>query len=340
MSQSESSSSRARHILVVGGAGYIGAHAAKALRGGGFVPVTFDSLVYGHEDAVRWGPLERGDLADPAAIAGVFAKYDFAAVMHFAAYTYVGESVADPEKYYLNNVGGTLNLLRAMRAANVRKIIFSSTCATYGEPVTMPMDEDHPQRPVSPYGWTKLMIERVLADYGRAYDFRSICLRYFNASGADAAGEIGERHEPESHLIPLAMTARAGGARLRVLGDDYPTRDGTCIRDYIHVTDLARAHMLALERLLAGGASAAYNLGNGEGASVREVLDVIERVTNGPVPHEIAPRRDGDAAVLVARATKAAEELGWKPSCSDLRTIIETAWAWHRSRASAVAPST
>jgi UDP-arabinose 4-epimerase len=321
---------RSKQILVIGGAGYIGAHTAKALRGGGFVPVTFDSLVHGHEDAVRWGPLERGDLADPSALARVFSKYEIAAVVHFAAYTYVGESVVDPEKYYLNNVGGTLNLLRAMRVAGVRNIIFSSTCATYGEPVQMPIDESHPQAPVSPYGWTKLMIERVLTDYGRAYDLRSICLRYFNASGADADGEIGERHDPEAHLIPLALAARAGGTPLRVLGDDYPTPDGTCIRDYIHVTDLARAHVLALRRLLAGGASAAYNLGNGEGASVREVLDAIALVTNGPVPHEIAPRRAGDPAILVACASKAAEELGWKPECSDLHEIVRTAWAWHQ----------
>jgi UDP-arabinose 4-epimerase len=297
------------------------------------VPVTFDSLVYGHEDAVRWGPFERGDLADPTALARVFAKCDVAAVMHFAAYAYVGESVVDPEKYYLNNVGGTLNLLRAMRVANVRRIIFSSTCATYGEPVRTPIDESHPQVPVNPYGWTKLMIERVLSDYGRAYDLRSICLRYFNASGADADGEIGERHDPETHLIPLALAARTGGAPLRVLGDDYPTRDGTCIRDYIHVSDLARAHVLALERLLQGSPSAVYNLGAGEGSSVREVLDTIARVTDGPVPHEIAPRRAGDPAVLVAHAAKAEADLGWKPECSDLATIVRTAWAWHQSRA-------
>ena len=321
-----------QNVLVVGGAGYIGAHAAKALHAAGFVPVTFDNLVYGHEEAVRWGPLERGDLADPAAMASVFAKYDVAAVMHFAAYTYVGESVSDPEKYYVNNVVGTLNLLRAMRASGVGRIVFSSTCAIYGEPVTTPIDESHPQRPASPYGWTKLMIERVLADYGRAYDLRSICLRYFNASGADAAVEIGEQHDPESHLIPLALAARSGGAPLRVFGDDYPTRDGTCIRDYVHVTDLARAHVLALERLLAGAGSDAYNLGHGEGYSVREVLDAIARVTGGAVPHEIAPRRDGDPAILIACATKAAKHLGWKPECSDLDGIIRTAWAWHLAR--------
>ena len=319
-------------ILVVGGAGYIGSHAVKELNRQGYETVTFDNLVYGHRDAVKWGAFEEGDMADETRLRELFTSHEIAAVMHFAAYAYVGESVTDPEKYYFNNVAATLNLLKVMREFGVNKFIFSSTCATYGEPQVVPIPEDHPQNPINPYGMSKLMVEKVLADYNRAYGLKSIAFRYFNAAGADPDGEIGERHDPETHLIPLVMEAILGGRKLKIFGEDYPTADGTCIRDYIHVVDLARAHILGLERLLAGGESAVYNLGNGNGYSVKQIIETTEKVSGRKVPYDVAPRRAGDPAALIGSAGKAITELGWKPEFADIDRIIETAWNWHRSR--------
>lgn len=318
-------------VLVVGGAGYIGSHCVMELAQRGYDVVTFDNLSTGHRDAVREGRFEHGDMADNARLREVFRRYEFAAVMHFAAFAYVGESVTDPHKYYQNNVANTLNLLSAMREAQVDKFIFSSTCATYGEPAEVPIPETHPQNPINPYGRSKLMVERILSDFEPAYGLKSVVFRYFNAAGADPSGEIGERHDPETHLIPLVFAAAKGGPRLKLFGTDYPTPDGTCVRDYIHVTDLATAHILGLERLLAGGAGGAYNLGNGNGYSCRQVVESVERVTGLSVPFDAAPRRPGDPAVLVGTARKAIEELGWKPRFADLDTIVDTAWRFHRS---------
>jgi UDP-arabinose 4-epimerase len=327
-------------ILVTGGAGYVGAHGCKALAAAGYLPVVYDNLVYGQEQAVQWGPLERGDLADSQRLDAVFARHRPSAVMHFAAFAYVGESVADPGKYYRNNVGGTLSLIEAMVAHDVDKLVFSSTCATYGEPDEVPIREDAPQRPINPYGKSKLMVEQILADFERAHGLRSVMLRYFNAAGASPGGEIGECHDPETHLIPLALDAVAGqGPGLTVFGDDYPTPDGTCIRDYIHVDDLAAAHVLAVEHLIAGGASRAFNLGTGKGISNREVIDSVAQVTGKAVPHRFGPRRPGDPPVLVSDAARARNELGWVPQSSDINTIVATAWEWHKSAALVGAPA-
>ena len=322
-----------RDILVTGGAGYIGAHACKALAAAGYRPVAFDNLVYGHREAVKWGPLEDGDIADRNRLDAVIDRYDIVAVMHFAAFAYVGESVTDPGKYYRNNVVGTLTLLEAMRDRAIPSLIFSSSCATYGIPDAVPIRESEKQSPINPYGQSKLMSERIIADFGAAHGIRSGLLRYFNAAGADPEGDIGERHDPETHLIPLALGAAAGKGQLTLYGDDYPTPDGTCIRDYIHVTDLAEAHVAALGRLLDGAESMALNLGTGEGASVREILDTVERVTGRPVPHQIGPRRPGDPPALVADPSQARETLGWTARTSDLETIVRTAWNWHRRSA-------
>ncbi|MBA3668754.1 MAG: UDP-glucose 4-epimerase GalE [Sphingomonas sp.] len=320
-----------RDILVTGGAGYIGAHACKALAAAGFRPVAYDNLVYGHVKAVKWGPLERGDVLDRARLNAVLEAYDFAAVMHFAAFAYVGESVADPGKYYRNNVAGTLTLIEALRDHGIGKIVFSSTCATYGVPDHVPIAEDWPQRPINPYGATKLIAEQMISDFGRAHGLRSAVLRYFNAAGADSQGDIGECHEPETHLIPLALEAATGGPALTVFGNDYPTSDGTCVRDYIHVTDLAEAHVAALEKLLAGGESGALNLGTGNGVSVLEVLGSVERTSGRKVPFEFGPRRDGDPPVLVADSARSQRELGWSPRLSEIDQIVRSAWRWHVS---------
>ena len=317
-------------ILVTGGAGYVGSHACKARAARGYRPLTYDHLVYGHEAAVKWGPLVIGDIADRARLDAVIAEYRPQAVMHFAAFTYVGESVADPGKYYRNNVVGTLSLLEAMRDHGIDELIFSSTAATYGTPLTVPIPEIATKAPINPYGQSKWTAEQMIADFAAAHGLRSAALRYFNAAGADPDGEIGESHEPESHLIPLAMQAVTGdGPPLTLFGDDYPTPDGTCIRDYIHVADLADAHVRALEQLVNRPGHDAFNLGTGRGASVREVLDAVERVAGTPVPHNIGPRRAGDPVELVSDPGKANRELGWKPMMSDLETIIATAWAWH-----------
>jgi UDP-arabinose 4-epimerase len=329
----QSAGGMSQAVLVTGGAGYIGSHACKALARAGYRPIVFDNLSRGHREAVRWGPLVEGDLADRARLSAALVEHRAFAVMHFAAYAYVGESVADPALYYRNNLGGTLALLEAMREAGVAEIVFSSTCATYGTPDAVPIREDASQRPVNPYGETKLAIERALHWYGEAYGVRSAVLRYFNAAGADPEGEIGERHEPETHLIPRVLQAALGQRpHIDIYGTDYPTPDGTAIRDYAHVQDLALAHLCALERLRGGGGSIAVNLGTGSGHSVREVIAAAETVSGGKVPTRAAPRRPGDPPALVADPSLAAEILGWRAQCSDLDTIIRTALAWHLRR--------
>lgn len=316
----------AMSILVTGGAGYIGSHACKALAAEGFTPVALDSLVIGHADAVRWGPLVEADILDTEAVIEALKGHQVAAVMHFAAFAYVGESVTDPAKYYRNNVAGTLSLLDACRSEGVDKLVFSSSCATYGIPDGLPVSEKAPQRPISPYGRTKLIVEQILADYAQAYGLRYVALRYFNAAGADPDGEIGERHDPETHLVPLALLAAAGRApALEVFGDDYDTLDGTCVRDYVHVSDLARAHVLALRHLVNGGGSFAANLGSGHGTSIGDVLAAIERVTGHSVPHVIRPRRAGDPPALYADPRLAKDRLGFTTELSDIDTIVRTA---------------
>jgi UDP-glucose-4-epimerase GalE len=321
-------------IMVTGGAGYIGSHACKALARAGYRPVAFDNLSRGHREAVRWGPLVEGDIADRASLCAALTKHRVSAVMHFAAYAYVGESVEDPALYYCNNLAGTLSLLGAMRETGISEIVFSSTCATYGVPDTVPIRETTPQLPVNPYGETKLAIERALHWYGQAYAMRSVSLRYFNAAGADPEGEIGECHEPETHLVPLVLSAVLGQRpAIEVYGTDYPTPDGTAIRDYVHVHDLAVAHLRALEHLRAGGGTMAINLGTGSGHSVREVIAAAAAVSGRPVPSRNAARRPGDPPVLIADPSRAAEILGWRAQHSDLDTIIRTAFAWQTRHA-------
>lgn len=317
-------------ILVTGGAGYVGSHACKALAAAGHTPVVYDNLGRGHRELVRWGPLEVGDLRDAARLAEVLARHRPAAVMHFAAFAYVGESVQDPALYYRNNVGGTLELLEAMRRAGVGALVFSSTCATYGIPERMPIDEDTPQRPINPYGSTKLVIERVLADFDAAYGLRSVSLRYFNAAGCDPDGETGEIHDPETHIIPRVLMAATGELpQVDIFGTDYPTPDGTCLRDYVHVADLARGHVQALEYLQRGGATTAINLGTGRAFSVREVIAAAEQVTGRRIPVREAARRAGDPPVLVADARRARATLGFAPRFTEIAPIVETAWRWH-----------
>ena len=318
-------------ILVTGGAGYVGSHACKALAAAGHTPVVYDNLSRGHREFARWGPLEVGDLGEAAKLDAVFARHRIDAVMHFAALAYVGESVEQPALYYRNNVCGTLELLEAMRRAGVGLMVFSSTCATYGVPERMPITEDLPQQPINPYGATKLMIERVLRDYEPAYGLRSVALRYFNAAGCDPDGEVGEDHEPETHLIPRVLMAADGMLpRIDVFGTDYPTPDGTCLRDYIHVADLADGHVRALDYLQRGGASSAINLGTGRAFSVREVIAAAGRVTGRRIPVHEGPRRAGDPPVLVADATRARTLLGFAPRYSEIEPIVETAWRWHK----------
>lgn len=317
-------------VLVTGGAGYIGSHACKALAQAGFQPVTYDNLVYGHVESVRWGPFEEGDILDRARLHDVIRLYNPVAIMHFAAFAYVGESVANPGKYYHNNVVGSLNLLGAARDHRIDKFVFSSSCATYGVPATVPISEDSPQQPINPYGASKLMVERMLADFGHAHGLRYATLRYFNAAGADAEGQIGEDHDPETHLIPLAIQAALSGSpELAIFGTDYLTPDGTAIRDYIHVTDLAEAHVLALTNLLSGRASMALNLGTGSGHTVRQVVDMVSAVTGQKVPLRLADRRVGDPPSLVANPSQAERVLNWRATRSDLRNIIQTAVQWY-----------
>jgi UDP-glucose-4-epimerase GalE len=320
-------------ILIIGGAGYVGSHCAKAASEMGHEILVFDSLLFGHRDFVRWGELVTGDIRDAAALDALFSTQRIDAVMHLAALAYVGESVKDPGKYYDVNVNGTRTLLDAMVRGGVDKIVFSSSCATYGEPVGVPISEGMKQNPINPYGFTKLVCERMMDDFGRAYGLRSVRLRYFNAAGADPTAEIGEDHDPETHLIPLVLDAAIGKrADVSVFGTDYPTSDGTAIRDYVHVCDLARAHSLAIGHLLNRGETVAVNLGNGKGASVREVIDTVRRITGRDVLVRDAPRRLGDPAELVADAKKARETFGWMPERSDLAMIIADAWRWHSLR--------
>ena len=321
----------AKSVLVTGGAGYIGAHACKALARAGYTPVTYDNLVYGHSKAVRWGPLEKGDIGDRKQLEMVMKKYNPSAVMHFAAYAYVGESVMNPKIYYRNNVAGTLSLLESMNSCNIDKIIFSSTCATYGMPDQIPIDENHPQNPINPYGRSKLMIEWILQDFAAAYDLKFVSLRYFNAAGADPDAEIGEDHDPETHLIPLVLDVALGNRNcLEIYGTDYDTPDGTCIRDYIHVLDLADAHLLALTYLNEGGQSNVFNLGNGNGFSVREVMTTAKKITGCDIPCLESERRPGDPAILIGSSEKIKNNLGWRAAYNSLEEIIGTAWRWHK----------
>ncbi len=318
-------------ILIVGGAGYIGSHVNKLLAQRGYRTVVFDNLSRGHRQFVRWGEFFEGDLLDLAQVRSCFQRYPIEAVMHFSALSLVEESVAHPERYYQNNVVGTLHLLQVMREVSVRSFIFSSTCATYGVPETIPIPEDHPQNPVNPYGQTKLIIEKALKDYANAYGMRHVNLRYFNAAGADPEGDIGELHQPETHLIPLTLFAAMGlKEEVKIFGTDYPTKDGTCVRDYIHVMDLAEAHLQALDYLLNEGSSDSFNLGNGNGYSVREVIETVKKVSQKRFRIIEAERRAGDPPVLIGSSEKAMKVLKWKPRYDALETIIETAWNWHQ----------
>jgi UDP-arabinose 4-epimerase len=318
-------------VLVAGGAGYVGAHTCKSLARAGFLPVVLDNLSTGHRDFVRWGPLVQADLHDTSTITDTIRRHDCVAVLHFAAFALVGESVTEPSKYYDNNVVGTLSLLAGMRAAGCDALVFSSTCAVYGQPAQVPIVEDTRPDPINPYGASKLMVERILSDFRPAYGLRSIALRYFNACGADPDNEIGELRDPETHLIPRAMMALQGHvADFAVFGSDFDTPDGTAIRDYVHVADLADAHVAALRHLLSGAPGGVFNLGTGRGHSVREVLDAIEREAGERLPDVTGPRRAGDPAVLVADPVRARNELGFDPMLSDLATFVRTSWAWHR----------
>ncbi len=321
------------HILITGGAGYIGSHTVRALAAAGMTPVVFDNLSTGHEESVPEGvTLVKGDIHDIKLVSETLKKYEIDGVIHFAASSLVGESMTDPAKYYENNVGGTLHLLMGMREAGVNKIVFSSTAAVYGEPEKTPIEEDFPHNPTNVYGRTKLVIENMMSDFTKAYGFRYVALRYFNAAGAAFDGTIGEAHDPESHLIPIILKA-AQGVRdhIAIYGTDYPTPDGTCIRDYIHVVDLADAHVLAMKYLLQGGDSNYFNLGSENGFSVRDIIDTAKAVTGIDFKVTEEARRPGDPAVLIASSKKCKETLGWQPAHSDTKEIIATAWKWHKS---------
>ncbi len=321
-------------ILVTGGAGYVGSHCCKAFAHAGWRVVVFDSLYRGWRDMVKWGELIEGDILDRSALDAAVARVRPDVVAHFAALTSVGESVADPATYYRNNSIGTFNILEAMRAGGVDKMIFSSTAATYGVPLETPITEGHVQQPINPYGWSKLFVERMMADYAAAYGLKFASLRYFNAAGADADGEVGERHEPETHVIPLAARgALRDDYEFTIFGDDFDTRDGTCVRDYIHVSDLGRAHAAAAQYLLAGGKAEFFNLGTGNGTTVKEIADAIEKVSGRPLPRRVGPRREGDPAVLIASNARAKAVLGWEPIQSSVDEIVQTAWAWAQADA-------
>lgn len=320
-------------ILICGGAGYIGSHMALWLHSHGHEVAVLDNLATGHREAVKWGELIEADLRDPVALSRVFANRNFDAVMHFCASSLVGESVSEPYAYYTNNVAGTLNLLQAMREHDVNRLVFSSTAAVFGNPVSDLIDEAHPKAPINPYGASKLMVERILMDAAHAYGLRSVALRYFNAAGALPDHGIGEAHRCETHLIPNVLRSALGnGAALKVFGEDYDTPDGTCLRDYVHVQDLAQAHALALDFMERESGAHAFNLGNGQGFSVREVIASASKVVGKDVPFEVAPRRVGDPARLVASSNKAREVLGWKPVWTEMISIIESAWRWHRDQ--------
>jgi UDP-arabinose 4-epimerase len=317
-------------ILVTGGAGYIGSHVCKTLAGAGYQPIAYDNLLRGYRRFVRWGALEVGDLTESARLRDVLQRHQPSSVVHLAGLASVAESIRDPAGYYQNNVVGTLILLEAIRETGIRSLVFSSSCATYGPPMCLPIAEDHVQKPINPYGSTKFMVEQILHDYGVAYGLRSVSLRYFNAAGADPEGEIGEHHDPETHAIPLAIKAAAGkGPPFTIFGTDYPTPDGTAVRDYIHVSDLAEAHVAALKHLMGEGASDSFNLGTGTGTSTLELLASVERVGGRAVPHVRSGRRHGDPPVLVADARKARHILAWKPRYCHIDEIVRTAWSWH-----------
>lgn len=318
-------------ILVVGGAGYIGSHVNKLLHMRKYETIVYDSLIYGHREAVKWGVFVQGDLSDKEQLRNLFQRYPITAVMHFAAFAYVGESMVNPEKYYINNVANTLNLLAVMKEFKVKTFIFSSTCATYGDPLELPITETHPQNPINSYGKSKWMVEQILRDYCKAYDMQVAILRYFNAAGADLDAELGEWHLPETHLIPLLLDVVMGRRTfIHVFGTDYPTKDGTCIRDYIHVVDLAEAHVLALDFLCHEKKSVIVNLGNGEGSSVRDVIKTVELVTGKTVKVIEMARRPGDPAILIGSSEKAQSILRWTPQYNSLRCSIDTAWKWHQ----------
>ncbi|WP_027245266.1 UDP-glucose 4-epimerase GalE [Leisingera daeponensis] len=320
------------NILVTGGAGYIGSHACKALKAAGYTPVTYDNLVTGWQDAVKFGPFEKGDLSDRARLDEVFAKYRPAAVMHFAALSQVGEAMSEPGRYWANNTGGSLNLVEAAVAAGCLDFVFSSTCATYGEHDNVVLDENTPQLPLNAYGASKRAVEDILKDFGAAHGLRSVIFRYFNVAGADPEAEVGEFHRPETHLVPLVLDAIAGKRdALTIFGTDYDTPDGTCIRDYVHVCDLVDAHVLGLKWLEDGNGSQVFNLGTGSGFSVREVMDKAEAVTGQKVPCNTGPRRAGDCTKLVSGSTRAVTDLGWEPRRSSLETMITDAWKWHKT---------
>jgi UDP-glucose-4-epimerase GalE len=319
-------------VLVTGGAGYIGSHTCKLLAQSGFLPVTYDNLVYGHRHAVKWGPFVEGDLADKELLVKTIDDFNIQAVIHFAAYAYVGESMQDPDKYFHNNVINALSLLEILNIKNIKNIVFSSTCATYGIPNTVPIDESHVQNPVNPYGESKLFIEKAMQWHDVAYGLKSVALRYFNAAGADPDAEIGEDHTPETHLIPLIIESALGQRpHVEIYGTDYATADGTAIRDYIHVIDLADAHVRALKYLQNSGESVALNLGTGCGSSVREVIAAVEKNSGCHVPYKESPRRAGDPPVLVAKADKARQVLGWQAQYSDLDNIVKTALVWSQN---------
>ncbi len=320
-------------VLVTGGAGYIGSHTCKLLAGAGYVPVAFDNLTFGHEWAVKWGPLVSGDLSSLDLIRNTLREYEIKAVIHFAANAYVGESMENPRKYFRNNAVNSLNLLDAMLDTDVKTLVFSSTCSTYGVPEKIPIPEDHPQRPENPYGESKLFVERAMHWYAGAYGLRWAAPRYFNASGADPDGEIGEDHDPETHLIPIIIQAALGQRpHVEIFGTDYDTPDGTAVRDYVHVTDLGDAHVRALNYLLEGGDNLAFNLGTGVGHSVREVIESVERASGRKIPLKEGPRRPGDPPSLVADARRAEKVLGWRPQIPELDKIVEMAWRWDESR--------
>ena len=321
-----------QNVLVTGGAGYIGSHCCKALHKKGYHPIVIDNLVYGHRQNVRWGDFFKGDIADRKLTAEIFSNHNIQAIIHFAAYAYVGESMTAPMKYYQNNVQKTILLLNEALNYNIRYFIFSSSCAVYGMPHKIPIDEDHSRLPISPYGRSKYMIEEILSDCSQAYPFDFMSLRYFNAAGADPDCEIGEKHDPETHLIPLILDVAADRSDgLQVFGTDYDTEDGSCIRDYIHVTDLAGAHVLALEKLMDGGSSDYINLGTGKGFSVLEAITLTQKITGKNIAYTVTERRPGDPPILVASNQKALLELGWQPIYTNLDDIIHTAWNWHQS---------
>lgn len=319
------------NVLVTGGAGYIGSHTVRLLEKTGKKVIVYDNLVTGHRNAVKNSIFVEGDIFDSALLADTIRRYDISSVVHFAAYSLVGVSMIKPQDYYHNNVAGTLNLLDVMLANDVKKLVFSSTAAVYGEPENSPITEEAIKNPTNVYGRTKLIMENAMADYSRSYGLKYVALRYFNACGADIAGDIGEDHQPETHLIPLILKACLGKTgMLKIFGDDYPTKDGTCVRDYIHVNDLGRAHVLALKALYNGHESDVYNLGNGSGFTVKEIIEAAEGVTGLTAPKEIAPRRAGDPAVLVASSDKIRQALGWHSEYTDIKNIIDSAWQWHK----------